>query len=270
MTHWWRRLVRALWLMYDSNCIATAQAAAYSGLLGIFPALAALAAVLVQMRARAVLGVLSDQLSGVLPPGTEAMVLNQFAVRGEKPPLLLVVAVLVAIWAASGFMSTLADGFNRIYKLPGRHWLRQYGVSGLLVAMSALPTIAASMLILFGGRVERWVLRSGGAPLEGGVLLAGQLLRWALAIGAVVLVTGLMYYWGPSRRQAWRTVWPGAWLATGLWLVATAAFAWYVRNIATYNVMYGSIGAVIALLVWMYLLALIACFGCAYNAAGKG
>jgi membrane protein len=61
-------------------------------------------------------------------------------------------------------------------------------------------------------------------------------------------------------------VWPGAWLATILWLIATSGFAWYVRNIANYNVLYGSIGAVIALLVWMYLLAVIALVGCEYNA----
>jgi membrane protein len=63
-----------------------------------------------------------------------------------------------------------------------------------------------------------------------------------------------------------RVVWPGAFLATALWLLATSAFAWYVRNIANYNVLYGSIAAVIALLVWMYLLALIALLGCEYNA----
>jgi membrane protein len=55
-------------------------------------------------------------------------------------------------------------------------------------------------------------------------------------------------------------------LATVLWSLATLGFGWYVRNIATYNIMYGSIGAAIALLVWMYLISLIALFGCAYNA----
>jgi membrane protein len=60
-------------------------------------------------------------------------------------------------------------------------------------------------------------------------------------------------------------VWPGAVLATALWFATTLLFAWYVRNIANYNVMYGSIAAVIALLVWMYLLALIAFIGCEFN-----
>ena len=69
-----------------------------------------------------------------------------------------------------------------------------------------------------------------------------------------------------TSRQRWRYVWPGAILATVLWLLATSGFGWYVRNIAHYNVMYGSVGAGIALLVWMYLMALIALFGCEFNA----
>jgi membrane protein len=75
-----------------------------------------------------------------------------------------------------------------------------------------------------------------------------------------------MYYTGPNRAMRFASVWPGAMLATILWLLATSVFALYVRHIANYNVLYGSIGAVIALLVWMYLLAVIALFGCEYNA----
>jgi membrane protein len=61
-------------------------------------------------------------------------------------------------------------------------------------------------------------------------------------------------------------VWPGAILSTLLWLVSTSGFAWYVRNITNYNVLYGSIGTGIALLVWMYVLSAIAMFGCEFNA----
>ena len=71
---------------------------------------------------------------------------------------------------------------------------------------------------------------------------------------------------GPNRPNKLRYVWPGALMATTLWWGATAVFAWYVRNIANYNVLYGSIGAVVALLVWMYLLSVIALICCEYNA----
>ena len=80
------------------------------------------------------------------------------------------------------------------------------------------------------------------------------------------LVAACLYYFGPYRPQRWRFVWPGALLATVLWLLATSGFGWYVRNMAHYNVMYGSVGAGIALLVWMYLMAVIALIGCEFNA----
>ena len=106
-----------------------------------------------------------------------------------------------------------------------------------------------------------------GADLSGWVVIAGQALRYGVAFATVVLVTGLVYYFGPNRKQTLRMVFPGAALATLLWLVATAAFAWYVRHVANYNVLYGSVGAGLALLVWMYVLAVINLFGCEFNAA---
>ena len=96
--------------------------------------------------------------------------------------------------------------------------------------------------------------------------LLGQALRYGIALAAIVLGVSLLYYFGPNQARRLRNVWPGAILATALWWATTAGFGWYVRNIANYNVMYGSIGAVIAMLVWMYLLAAIALVGCEYNA----
>ena len=69
-----------------------------------------------------------------------------------------------------------------------------------------------------------------------------------------------------AAGQRWKFVWRGGVLATTLWLVATAAFGWYVRNLANYNVLYGGVGTSIALLVWMYLMSLIALLGCEFNA----
>jgi membrane protein len=94
---------------------------------------------------------------------------------------------------------------------------------------------------------------------------ASRLARYVLAFVTTITVTSSLYYFGPYRKQRWRFVWRGATLATFLWFFATLGFAWYVRHLAAYNVMYGSIGAGIALLVWMYLLAAIALIGCEFN-----
>jgi membrane protein len=139
------------------------------------------------------------------------------------------------------------------------------------VFTSALPVLGASALIVFGRRGEtqliQWLGLLHGAELRGWILLAGQALRFVLAIAAIVLATALMYYIGPNRRQRFGQVIPGAALATILWLLATLGFGWYVSHVANYNVLYGSVGAGLALLVWMYVLAVVMLFGCEFNAA---
>ena len=97
--------------------------------------------------------------------------------------------------------------------------------------------------------------------------LVSRLARYGVAFAASVAVTMLLYYFGPARPQRWMAVWRGAVLATALWLIATAVFGWYVRHLANYNVLYGSVATSIALLVWMYLMSLIALLGCEFNAA---
>jgi membrane protein len=242
-------------------------------LLSFFPVLTTVATLLVEARAESVSRTIARFLYRVVPPGTEDVVRDLFLVHGQRPKWLLVGAVILAAWAASGAMISLMEGFNHIYHIPSdRPFLRQRGVALLLVLISVIPLWSASALIVFGTRVERawtsWLLlRPYDADLSGWVLLAGQVLRYGVAFGTVALVTALVYYFGPNRKQTLRMVFPGAVLVTLLWLMATAAFAWYVRHVANYNVLYGGVGAGLALLVWMYVLAVINLFGCEFNAA---
>jgi len=102
--------------------------------------------------------------------------------------------------------------------------------------------------------------------VRGWVAVVGKMLRYAISLGAIVLGATILYCVAPSRRLSWRRVWPGAVLTTILWLAATSVFAWYVRHIGNYNVMYGGIATVVLLLVWMYVLSIIAFVGCEFNA----
>jgi membrane protein len=256
---------------YEDNCFGIAKGAAYSSLLAFFPVLASVAAILASVNANAVARVFSRLLYQIIPPGTEDLVRSQFTAGNQRSGWLIVSATLLSTWAASGAMMTLMEGFQAAYRLPsGRPFLKQRGVAILLVFIGAVPAVGSSVLIVFGARIEQWMLATMGlAPEEDlrvSVVLAFGLLRYVVALGATVLVTGLVYYTGPNQPMKFRSVWPGAILATVLWLVATTLFALYVRHIANYNVLYGSIGAVIALLVWMYLLAVISLLGCEYNA----
>lgn len=256
---------------YEDNCFGIAKGAAYSSLLAFFPVLASLAAILASVNASAVARVFSRLLFQIVPPGTEDLVRAQFTARNQRSGWLIFTATLLSIWAASGAMMTLMEGFQAAYRLPsGRSFLKQRGVAILLVFIAALPAVGSSALIVFGARIEQWMLSTLGLgpeeDLRVPVVLAFGLLRYVVALAATVFVTGLMYYTGPNRPMKFSSVWPGAILATVLWLLATTLFALYVRHIANYNVVYGSIGAVIALVVWMYLLAVISLFGCEYNA----
>ena len=267
----WGLFRQACIAAFEDNCFGIAKGAAYSSLLAFFPVLASLAAILASVNASAVARVFSRLLFQVIPPGTEDLVRYQFTARNERSGWLILSATLLSAWAASGAMMTLMEGFQAAYRLPsGRPFLKQRSVAILLVFIAALPAVGSSALIVFGARFEQWTLVSLGLgpeeDLRVSVVLAFGLLRYVVALGATVLVTGLMYYTGPNRPMKFRSVWPGAILATVLWLLATSVFALYVRHIANYNVLYGSIGAVIALLVWMYLLAVISLLGCEYNA----
>jgi membrane protein len=265
-------LQRSVISAFDDNCLSIAKGAAYSALLSFFPVLTSAAAILVQTRAQFVSDMLEQALQEIVPPGSEDLVLQQLKVTGSRPIILLIVAAVISLWAASGVVKSLIEGFQAAYRVPRDRGILQGSVVAIaLVLLAAIPLLAASFLILFGGQIERLALHwmkvdPIWTPLAWVWELLSRLARYGLAFITTVTVTALLYYFGPNRPQRWRYVWPGAILSTTLWLGATAGFAWYVRNIGNYNVMYGSIGAGIALLVWMYVLAIIALIGCEFNA----
>lgn len=265
-------LRRSVLSAFDDNCFSIAKGAAYSALLSFFPVLTSAATILVQTRAEFVSRTLEDVLSQIVPPGTEELVVQQFRVTGARPIAILVVANVISLWAASSVIKSLIEGFQAAYRVPrNRSFVHGSAVAMSLVLLAAVPLLCASTMILFGGEVERVVLNWMKVdpiftPFAWVWQLVSRIARYALALATTVTVTSMLYYFGPYRNQRWKNVWPGAMLATCLWLLATSGFAWYVRHIGHYNVMYGSVSAGIALLVWMYLMAAIALIGCEFNA----
>jgi membrane protein len=267
----WKRLGRAIWGAYRHGALGYAKGAAYSALLSFFPVLTTTTAVLVQMNAAAVSKKITTFLFKVAPPGVEELVRYQMTQRGARPLALPIAASLLALWAASGVMMSLMEGFQAAYQRKStRGIVHGRWIAMWLVLVSIGPAVGASALMIFGDRAENQVLQwvgvlDVGETLAGGVKLISMGVRYAVAMGTIVLVAALLYLFGPDAGRK-RKIWPGARVAMMLWLANTLAFAWYVRNIANYNVLYGSIGAVIALCVWMWLLALTAIVGCEYNA----
>jgi len=265
-------LRRTLVASIDDGLFGIAKGAAYSALLSFFPVLTSAATILVQTGANYVQDNLASFLAQILPPGTDVVVMDQFRYKGQRPIALLVVAFALSLWAASSVIKSLIDGFNAAYRVPrNRSVLGHIGIGIMLVVFSGIPLLGASSLILFGGAVEAAVLNLLRVdpilnPFASDWELLSKIMRYVVALGATVSLTAILYYYGPYRKQRWGAVWPGAILATILWLLATLGFGWYVRNITNYNLLYGSVGTSIALLSWMYLLAAIALIGCEFNA----
>jgi membrane protein len=180
-------------------------------------------------------------------------------------------------------MTSLMEGFQAAYRIPsGRPFLKQRAMAIFLVLIVALPALIASTMILLGYRTERSLMHSFGIgrndqEFRTPIVVLDHVLRYGIGFVTTVFVTGLLYYFGPNHRPAgvqtvasqpsrFMMVWPGAVLATTLWLVTTLLFAWYMRHLANYNFFYGSTATVIALLIWMYLLSVISLVGCEYNA----
>jgi membrane protein len=259
----------------DDGLFGIAKGAAYSALLSFFPVLTSAATILLQVRADYVQQNLAAFLSEILPPGTEDVVMQQFRSRGQRPISLLVIAFVLSLWAASSVIKSLMDGFNASYRVPrNRTMLAHIGMGIMLVFFAAIPLLGASSLILFGGVIEPAVLKLLRVdpilnPLAGLLQWLSRIARYVVAFAGTASFTAILYYYGPYRKQRWHAVWPGAILATLLWLLATLGFAWYVRNITNYNLLYGSVGTSIALLSWMYVLAAISLFGCEFNAEAE-
>ncbi|MDP9169267.1 MAG: YihY/virulence factor BrkB family protein [Acidobacteriota bacterium] len=265
-------LRRTLVASIDDGLFTIAKGAAYSSLLSLFPVVTSVATIFVQTRADYLQRNMAAFLDQILPPGTQTVVMQQVKYRGQRPFTLLVVAFALSLWAASSVIKSLIDGFNAAYRVPrNRSVMGHIWIGILLVFFAVIPLLGATALILFGGAIEPAVLRFLKVdpilnPLAGWWELLSRIMRYSIAFAANVTLTAILYFYGPYRKQKWATVWPGAILATVLWLLATLGFAWYVRNITNYNLLYGSVGTSIALLSWMYLLAAITLFGCEFNA----
>ncbi|GAB4357692.1 MAG: YihY/virulence factor BrkB family protein [Bryobacter sp.] len=261
--------------LFFDGLFDVAKGAAFSGILCFFPVLTSLATVLVQLNAQRVSRAISKFLFEVVPPGTEDLVQYAFTSKGSRPGLLLFGAIVLSLWAASDLVVTLMQGFQAAYRSPNRRtFWHQRWVAMMLVFSSLLPAILAALLLVMSSGIEVFVLRLAGlsnnySDWEFAWTFLARTLSFALSLGMLTVAIAGLYHYGPSLTKGWRRVWPGAFLATILASLATLGFGWYVRNISTYNIMYGSIGAPIALMIWMYLLSLIALFGCAYNASAE-
>lgn len=169
--------------------------------------------------------------------------------------------------AASGVMISWMEGFRKAYNLPNSwgFW-RERAVAFYLVFLGLIPLGFATLLVAFGNQIEAWVQAETMHLFKPLIILVWDGARWGIAMLTSIAFMSLVYHHGIPKTQSWRRVLPGAALATILWFPATMFFGWYVTHYATYTVVYGSLSAAIALLVWLYIVSVLVLLGAEYNA----
>jgi membrane protein len=262
------RLLRlALWRAFQHDAFSIAKASAYSSILTFFPALLVLGSLLATSRKGApYLREISYALSRILPAGSNTA-MNFLRGASQRPVGLLVTASLLTLWTASGVMISWMEGFRRCYELP-KIWglVKERLISFALVVLAGLPMTFSTLLIAFGSKIETRILFYTAHEFSPYILLMWTSIRWIIATLTSIAVIALIYHNAVPRTQPWHSVIPGATLATGMWFSSTLLFGFYLQHYADYSIIYGSLGAAIALLVWMYMVSLVILVGAEFNA----
>jgi membrane protein len=264
-------LRRAFLSAADHDCFNIAQATAYSAIVSLFPALIVSAALVGFIPYSSPL---RAQLAGIfgriLPPDVLPLVRSYFDASPHTPHSRHVIlsAAFVSVIGASGVISTMMEGFRRAYNRPLNQWSfwHRRRIAFLLVPLSLLPLTLISVLVVSGHFITVWLWFHVTPQVRTTVLVLSLIIRWTVAVVSSVSVIAVIYYKGTPIKQSFRRTLPGAAVATGLWFLTTLAFGWYVTRFANYSRVYGSLGAGIALLVWLYIIALSVLSGAEFNA----
>lgn len=261
-------LRKALWLALEHDLLNTAKAAAYSGMLMLFPALVVLTALLARVpEGTSLVGEIRFSFEQILPADSMSLLQSALETRRIHSTQLILSAAGLSVFAGMGLMLSLMEGFRRAYRQPRNNWgfwqKRKRALA--LVFIVAAPLALATLVLVFGRQIELWTIANATHQMRQVVLFFWRMARWAISLTTSVCVLGALYHFGTRRKEHWAWVGPGAVAATLLWFPATLAFGWYVTRIADYSMVYGSFGAGIATLVWLYITAFSALLGAELN-----
>ena len=266
--HFFGRLRLAFWRAFQHGQFSVAKAAAYSSILTLFPAFLVVTSILEASHATAgFLHQISATVGWALPPGANDLALSFLQSKQHHTTQILVSASIVTLMAATGLMISWMEGFRKAYRLE-QTWgfWRERIVALSLVLLALIPLSFATLLVVFGEWIEAWIQGQAIHQVRPVLLFMWSLTRWAIAILTSIAFMQLIYHNGTPKTQSWRRVLPGAFAATVMWFPATVFFGWYVTHYAKYNVVYGSLSAAIALLVWLYIVSIIVLLGAEFNA----
>jgi membrane protein len=265
--HWMAAIKRTAREYRADNLSDWAAALTYYGVLSIFPALLVLVAV-IGLSGQSATQSLLDNI-GQFAPGSVRQVLTRAITNLQNSQssagAVALVSLAVALWSASGYVAAFMRASNAIYDVPeGRPVWKTLPIRmAVTVVMLVLLAVSAVAVVVTGSLAER-VGRLLG--IGSTAVTIWDVAKWPVLLVIVSFMFALLYWASPNARQEFRWVTPGGILAVVLWVVASAAFAFYVANFSSYNKTYGSLASVIVFLVWLWISNLSILLGAELNA----
>lgn len=264
---WWRILKRVWRNIGVHNLAVSAGGIAFYLMLSIFPGLAALVAIYALAADPAEVQAQMESLVEVLPDQSESLMQEQLTRLADTPAATAGwgagIGVVLAVWGATRGTRALMLALNTVYhEREQRNWFKLNIVAiGITLALVVFVAVTLTLVALLPAVMRYLGVGGWGA-------LAVSVLKWPVLIAAVVLAIGAFYRWGPSRRPArWQWLTPGSVVATVLWLAGSAGFSAYVQTFGSYSETYGSLAAVVVLMIWFLITAYAILLGAEIDAA---
>lgn len=262
----WRDVVvRTYEQIGEDRLLAVSAGVVFYGLLALFPAISALVSSYALFADPQTISKHMSFIADMLPAGTFTIVQDQvdrvLSKGGTKLGFAFGLSLLLAIWSANGGMKAIIDALNVVYEeKEKRGFLKLNAVSlaftlaGLIAILAAIGLVVAAPLIM----TSIGLGRLGDLLLEYG--------RWPALALIILLGLAVLYRYAPSRREPkWKWVSVGSVTATLTWLLGSAALSYYLANYAGYDATYGSLGAAIGLMMWMWMSTIVVLFGAELN-----
>ncbi len=263
----WKDILLRVWAnIGDHRILALAAGMTYYSILAIFPALAALVAIYGIFTDPGTIAKHLDDISGFVPGGAIEVAreqLTRVASKGNQTlGLTFAVGLAISLWSANAAMKALFDTLNIVYgETEKRGFVKlnalslAFSVAGITFVISALAAVVALPVVL------DYMYLSAFSDL----LL--RIIRWPAMFLALAFAIACIYRFGPSRETPrWRWITWGSCAATLLWLAASGLFSFYASHFGTFNATYGSLGAVIGFMTWLWLSAIVILLGAEFNA----
>lgn len=251
---------------FSKNDMTTyASALAYRAIFSLFPFLLFLIAMLGMLDLQEFFTWLREQVSLVLPPDALNLVNPVIDQMQHQKSGLLSVGIVVALWSASIGVRSLMNAMNKAYGVQeGRPAWKLMLLSVLYTVGLAVILLLMAGLMIIGPQVIEWLASHVG--LKDIVVTLWTWLRLPLVVFLMMLVVAVLYYVTPDVEQEFRFITPGSVLSVIVWIAASVGFGIYVNNFGNYDATYGSIGAVIVLLLYFYISAAVLLLGAEMNA----